>query len=75
MPQRRAEPGEFQTFLQRDDAPLIKGISKDLVAELDDNTAPGTEHNGIDRALLEEAMLELHRIVLEEAEDQEVSCG
>ena len=75
MPHRRPEPGEFQTFLQRDDAPLIKGISKDLATELDDNTAPGSEHNDIDRAMLEQAMLELHRIVLEDVEDQEASCG
>ena len=75
LPRRRPEPGEFQTFLQRDDAPLIKGISKDLATELDDNSAQGPEHNDIDRAMLEEAMLELRRIVLEEAEDQEASCG
>ena len=75
LPRRRPEPGEFQTFLQRDDAPLIKGISKDLATELDHNSAQGPEHNNIDRAMLEEAMLELRRIVLEEAEDQEASCG
>ena len=75
LPRRRPEPGEFQTFLQRDDAPLIKGISKDLATELDDNSAQGPEHNDIDRAMLEEAMLELRRIVLEEAGDQEASCG
>ena len=54
---------------------MIKGISKDLATELDDNTTPGPEHNDIDRAMLEQAMLELHRIVLEEAEEQEAACG
>ena len=29
----------------------------------------------MDRAMLEQAMLELHRIVLEDVEDQEASCG
>lgn len=77
MPKRRPEPGEFQRFLQRDDAPLIRGITTELAAELDDNsaTAPGAEHNATDRAMLEQALLELQRIVLEEADDQEASCG
>ena len=75
MPHRRPEPGEFQTFLQRDDAPLITGITNDLASELDDNTAPCAEHNALDRAMLEQALIELHRIVLEEADDQEDSCG
>jgi hypothetical protein len=77
MPKRRPEPGEFQRFLQRDDAPLIRGITTELAVELDNNsgTAPGAEHNATDRAMLEQALLELQRIVLEEAEDQEASCG
>ncbi len=71
MPNRKPEPGEFQTFLQRDDAPLIKGITKELASELEDNSTSSAEHNDLDRAMLEQAMLELQRIVLEEAEDQE----
>ena len=74
-PHRRPEPGEFQTFLQRDDAPLIKGITQDLARELDQSIAADTEQNGADRAMLEQAMLELNRIVLEVAEEQEASCG
>ena len=74
MPNRRPEPGEFQTFLQRDDAPLIQGITTDLAAELEANSTASADHGDIDRAMLEQAMLELQRIVLEEAETQEASC-
>ncbi len=70
MPQRRPEPGEFQTFLERDDAPLIQGITQDLATELEANNTASAEHNELDRGMLEQAMLELQRLVLEEAEDQ-----
>jgi hypothetical protein len=75
MPHRRPEPGEFQTFMQRDDAPLIQGITQDLASELEANSTSSADHEDLDRAMLEQAMLELQRIVLEEAEAQEASCG
>ena len=75
MPHRRPEPGEFQTFLQRDDAPLIQGITQDLASELEAKSGSSADHEDLDRSMLEQAMLELQRIVLEEAEAQEASCG
>ncbi len=75
MPQHRPEPGEFEAFLQRDDAPLIQGITRQLADELKHNNGSISDQTNLERSMLEQAMVELHRIVLEEATDQEASCG